>query len=116
MRKKALIVDDERYIRDLVGDLMQTLDYDTETFSNAEDALRSVQETAFDVVFTDYDLGGGRMNGLTFARRLAEQSDHPPYVILMSGGEVPGLEIGQDIAAFLQKPFTFAEFKSVLPR
>lgn len=115
MGKKVLIVDDDQGVRECVADYMQAFGYDVEVCSNAEEALHIASKNRFDIVFTDYDLGIGRMDGLAFARHLAEQLADPPYVILMSGHALSGSEIGPTVAAFLPKPFAFAEFKRALP-
>ncbi len=115
MGKRVLVVDDNQGIRECVADYMRSFGYDVLVCSSAEDALRIAGKDKFDIVFTDYNLGDGKMDGVTFAGHLAEQLADPPYVILMSGQDVPGLEIGRIIAAFLPKPFVFAEFKRVLP-
>ena len=57
-RKAVLVVDDQLEVRELLRDLLGYLGHACQTARNAAEALRKLDETAFDVVLTDLVMPG----------------------------------------------------------
>jgi CheY-like chemotaxis protein len=62
--------------------ILQDLGYSVETAQSGEEAWESFQKTHFDVVVTDYRMGG--MDGLELIR-LIRASESPARIVLLSG-------------------------------
>ena len=118
MQKRALIIDGDQDAREYLAKIMKELGYEIDLHSKAEDALHTIAITDFTVVFTDSNLGEGKMDGITFARQLVtemEQSDRPcPRIILMSGLFFSKDDIQNDLITFLMKPIFISELTRVL--
>jgi signal transduction histidine kinase len=105
-RGRALVVEDERAIRDLVAELMRTLGFEVEVAGGGEEALEAIRiaDGRFDLMVTDIAMPG--MNGWDLAGRVTKA--RPGFrVLFMSGCAEATLErygIGSD-ARILRKPF-----------
>ena len=79
---RILIVDDEPGIRQSLTGAFEDEGFTTDAASNGEEALRKLEETAFDLVLLDIWLPG--IDGLETLRRLRERFEGIP-VIMISG-------------------------------
>ncbi len=101
-----LVVDDDDFVRDVVGAMFESLGYRTIINGSAEDALATLEHEMVDLVLSDLCLAGGR-SGPEFAAQARQR--HPGLkIIFMSGYSVK--DWSQDFAlngkeAFLSKPF-----------
>jgi two-component system phosphate regulon response regulator OmpR len=117
--EKVLIVDDDRDIRESMGEYLQGHGYDV-ALADGGEAMRKALDAALpDVVLLDINMPGE--DGLSLARWL--RANHDVGIIMVTGaGEVVdrvvGLEVGAD--DYLAKPFDprelRARLKSVLRR
>jgi two-component system phosphate regulon response regulator OmpR len=117
--EKVLIVDDDRDIRESMGEYLQGHGYDV-ALADGGEAMRKALDAALpDVVLLDLNMPGE--DGLSLARWL--RANHDVGIIMVTGaGEVVdrvvGLEVGAD--DYLAKPFDprelRARLKSVLRR
>jgi len=99
------IVDDEEDMRQSISQWLSLSGYNTETFSNAQDALKVINADYKGIVISDIKMPG--MDGMAFLKRLMS-SDHALPVILITGhGDVPMAVEAMRIGAydFLEKPF-----------
>jgi CheY-like chemotaxis protein len=103
MKKQALVVDDDAFIREILPALLKKHQYDAEVTGSPEKALQLISQRRFDVVFTDYDMPG--MNGIELTRVVREKSPHST-VILMTGLAAAELFRSSRADGFLQKPFS----------
>ncbi|RQP10746.1 MAG: DNA-binding response regulator [Microbacteriaceae bacterium] len=101
---RALVVDDERQMRDIVSFALETQGFTTVEASDAEKAWAACERQAFDVIVLDVMLP--RASGITLCRRIRAFSD-VPIILLTAKGEaadrVAGLEAGAD--DYVVKPF-----------
>ena len=121
-RKKALVVDDEQYITELIQFNLENNGFDVLTCDNGEDAIKRTHEFMPNVILLDLMLPG--MDGFEVCKilRSNEASSKIPIIMLTAKGEetdkVLGLELGAD--DYLTKPFSIRELiariKAVLRR
>ena len=99
------IVDDDRFVRDAIGELVQSLGYRTAVFPSAEQFLESgcIGETA--CLITDLQMPG--MSGLDLQIRLRDDGFDTPIIFVSAFPEeryrTRALDAGA--VAFLSKPF-----------
>ena len=104
MSKRALIVDDEMQIRELLRLYFTKEGYETVLCENGQKAIDSFESTPCDIVILDLMLPD--MDGYEVCKKIREASD-VPIIMLTARSEVidkiVGLEIGAD--DYLAKPF-----------
>ena len=116
---QILIVDDDREIRTLLADYLQTNGYRCFMAAEGQAMWRILDESEIDLVVLDLNLPGD--DGLTLCRNLRAKSSIP-VIMLTARGEpldrILGLEMGAD--DYLPKPFEprelLARVRSVLRR
>jgi two-component system OmpR family response regulator len=114
-----LIVDDDRDIRSLLADYLETHAYHTLTAADGVAMTAQLEQNKVDLVVLDLNLPGD--DGLTLCRNLRAKSNLP-VIMLTARGEpldrILGLEMGAD--DYLAKPFEprelLARIRSVLRR
>jgi DNA-binding NtrC family response regulator len=102
---KIAIVDDEQDMRQSISQWLTLSGFETETYSSAEDALKSIGSDYAGVVVTDVKMPG--MDGVTFLKRLMAQDSGLPVILITGHGDVPMAVEAMRIGAydFLEKPF-----------
>jgi CheY-like chemotaxis protein len=111
MKRRALVVDDDDLIREILPALLEEHQYDAEVTESPEKALKIIAQRQFDVVFIDYEMPG--MNGIELARIVREKSPHSA-LILMTGLAAADLFQSSRAHGFLQKPFSVDALREVL--
>ncbi|AYR23672.1 DNA-binding response regulator [Herbaspirillum rubrisubalbicans] len=114
-----LVVDDDRDIRTLLAEYLDSNGLRTLTATNGNEMRRVLEESRVDLIVLDLTLPGE--DGLTICRNLRATSS-VPVIMLTARGEpldrILGLEMGAD--DYLAKPFEprelFARIRSVLRR
>lgn len=81
--KKILILDDDKFILDVISEALAREPFQTEAYNCAEKALEQLKTEHFDAVISDVNMPG--KNGLDFAKTLREHGNSIP--ILMISGE-----------------------------
>lgn len=109
MKKKVLIVEDEKSIVDILRFNLTHEGYDTMEAYDGPTGLRLAQEEAPDIILLDLMLPG--MDGLQVCRALRESGSSTPVLIITAREEekdkVLGLELGAD--DYITKPFSMRE-------
>lgn len=113
MPLRLLILEDDDGIRTTLRMALEDEGYEVGDYADGDDALRAVQEQPFDLMLVDLMLG--RMDGLTFIRRVRPLSEAP--VIVLSARDdthdiVAALEAGAD--DYVTKPFVVKEVSARL--
>jgi DNA-binding response OmpR family regulator len=108
---RALVVDDDPDIRDLIVVLLEGAGLDVSTAENGADAIDVARRLAPDLVTLDLTLPD--MDGTEVCRGIREFSD--AYVIMITGRDseidrLVGLEVGAD--DYLAKPFSPRELRA----
>jgi two-component system response regulator VicR len=108
-QKTVLIVEDEKNIVDILRFNLQREGYQTCEAFDGEEGLAKACSQQPDLILLDVMLP--KMNGFDVCRRLREQGDNVPVIILTAREEetdkVLGLEIGAD--DYITKPFSMRE-------
>lgn len=94
--KIFLIEDDDIYAEFVKKALGQNTDYNINTFSSAEDALKAVNGHLPDVMIIDYKLPG--MSGIELYEKIKERIGEKNKVIMLSA-----LDDGNMVLSFIQK-------------
>jgi len=105
---RALIVDDEANIRELVGVYLRTAGFTVDEAADGGEALKLVGRGAYDVVILDIMLPG--IDGVEVCRRIREHSAVPIIMLTARDSDlekVAALEIGAD--DYITKPFSAPE-------
>lgn len=104
-RDSILVVDDEKGQREIIATILSGAGYDVTTASSGEAALRFVAERHFDLVLTDYLMGG--MSGLDLLRELTNIDRSIMVVLISAHGTVDTAVDAMRLGAFdyLQKPY-----------
>lgn len=114
---RTLIVDDSRFLRQHIRQLLEKLGFLCEEAADAFDALSRLRAgSGFEFMLLDVNMPG--MNGLDCVRELRNEGLHPSMKVMMVTTEVDhsfirqALEYGAD--EFLMKPFTPAGLREKL--
>jgi len=109
MSRRALVIEDERDIASLIKLHLGDLCDDVELAFDGKQGLSKALSHAWDLVILDLRLPG--MDGLEICRRIREQQDYVPILMVTSKSSeldrVLGLEIGAD--DYITKPFSILE-------
>jgi DNA-binding response OmpR family regulator len=107
----ALVVEDERAIRELIQLHLEAAGFAVEAIGDGQAALRRLRERPFDLVVLDVMLPG--LDGVSICRRTREDGPNRAAAILMvtardtEADKVGGLESGAD--DYIAKPFGIRE-------
>lgn len=116
--EQILLLDDEPVLAVAVERRLRALGYEVTTFTTPVEGLAAFAEAPqdFDLIITDYTMP--EMNGLEFARRIAEL--RPGLPILLATGYVDDIEPAtmteSGIAHVLRKPTTVEEMAATIAR
>ncbi|WP_394130860.1 two-component system response regulator OmpR [Shewanella maritima] len=117
---KILVVDDDMRLRSLLERYLVEQGYQVRSAANAEQMDRLLERENFHLIVLDLMLPGE--DGLSICRRLRQQENPIPIVMLTAKGDevdrIIGLELGAD--DYLPKPFNprelLARIKAVMRR
>jgi DNA-binding NtrC family response regulator len=116
MSDRILIVDDEDIVVRSCRRILETPQREIATASNGFDALRKVEESAFDIVILDIMMS--RMDGLQVLQQLKER--HPEIDVIMITGlsQIQTAVRAMKLGAFdyLPKPFEPDDLRQVVER
>jgi two-component system, NtrC family, response regulator AtoC len=100
-----LIVDDERGIREFIAEALADAGHDTVAAADGTEALRCLQERAFDLMITDLRMPGG-LSGMDLLRRAQAELPDMEVIVLTAHGTVDTAVEAMKLGAldYLQKP------------
>jgi two-component system response regulator MprA len=106
-----LVVDDDQAVRDSLRRALALQGYDVELAADGEEALLAVRSSSNAIDLVILDVLMPRLDGLEVARRLREDGNQVPILMLTARDQVSdrvsGLEAGAD--DYLVKPFALEE-------
>ena len=102
---KIAIIDDEQDMRQSISQWLSLSGFDTETFANAEEALKVLGPDWPGAVISDIRMPG--MDGMALLRRLLSLDSGLPVIMITGHGDVPMAVEAMRMGAFdfLEKPF-----------
>ena len=114
---RLLVVDDEDFVRDLLGDILEGEHCDVYLAASGSEALSVFREMEFDGVFTDVGMPG--MSGWELAREIRQINTQIPIAVITGWGEAVGSneQKAAGVNWIVAKPFTadrIAELVQVL--
>jgi CheY-like chemotaxis protein len=113
----VLVVEDDVLVADFVDILLTDAGYTVLRESTAEAALKTLENSSVDLVFTDVAMPGG-MDGFKLAEVV--RTKYPGVPVICASGyprhQEKGRVAGPFCAAFLQKPFRTADLLSTIER
>jgi len=113
---KALIVDDEKIVRDFLARFLKLEGVESAQAEDASQAIKAMRAEKFDMIFLDIRIPG--MNGLELFRRLKKIDTGGKY-IMMTGYAMDDIlkEAEREGAiASLKKPFEIKEIEQIIGR
>jgi two-component system response regulator GlrR len=101
---RILIVDDEQPVLDVLGEVMQLAGYEATTVSEEEEALKAVQDKAYDLAIVDLQLR--RLSGIDLMKKLRCFLRDMPVIILTGYGTIESAveAMKQGAYSYLTKP------------
>lgn len=102
---RALIVDDEPVIRDILDERLSQEGYDCSTSGSGEDALALIRESSFDVILSDLNMPG--MSGLDLLAAVRRECPKAAFILVTGTQDVStGIRaMKQGASDYVTKPF-----------
>jgi signal transduction histidine kinase/ActR/RegA family two-component response regulator len=109
--RRILVVDDEVSVRALTRELLLGAGFEVTVAESGVDALRILQDAAFDVVITDVRMPG--MDGATLYYEILDRWPHLEDRVLFVTGDIEGepgrTRLDPTAVHYLEKPFTMTQ-------
>ena len=105
-RTRMLVVDDEDFVRELLGEMLEAEHCDVYLAENGNEALAAFRDMEFDGVFTDVGMPG--MSGWELAREIRQINASIPIAVITGWGEAVGSheQKAAGVDWIVAKPFT----------
>ena len=113
-RRKILVIDDERDLREVMTEVLETAGYRAFSAANGADGVRLNERENPDVIVLDLRMPG--MDGIETLRRIREQDSEVSVVILTANGNSETIReaVGLTVSEYLSKPFENPEFVKLI--
>ena len=113
-----LIVDDERDIRELVGDILKDEGFAVRLAGNSDDCMAEIGKEQPALMILDIWLKDSRMDGIDILKTVKRNNPDVPVVIISGHGniEIAVAAIRQGAYDFIEKPFNIDQLMVVVSR
>jgi two-component system nitrogen regulation response regulator NtrX len=113
-----LIVDDERDIRELIGDILQDEGFDTRLAANSDECLKEIDSAVPALMILDIWLKDSEMDGIDILKHVKREHPEVPIIIISGHGniEIAVAAIKQGAYDFIEKPFNIDQLMVVIGR
>ncbi|ETX13079.1 ATPase AAA [Roseivivax halodurans JCM 10272] len=113
-----LIVDDERDIRELIGDILEDEGYTTRLAGNSGEAMSEINAEPPALIILDIWLKDSKMDGIDILKTVKRDNPDVPVVIISGHGniEIAVAAIKQGAYDFIEKPFNIDQLLVVIRR
>lgn len=110
------VVDDDDAVRDSLRLLLETQNYQVETFASGEEFLEQFNPNLVSVLITDVRMPG--MSGLQLQEQLLERKATLPIIFITGHGDVNMAvsTMKKGAVDFIEKPFNLEDIKPVITR
>lgn len=111
---RILVVDDNKNVREMMGDFLNLEGHQPVLAKDGEEALKLFSEQYFDIVITD--LGMPRISGWDLAHQIKQRKPEIPVVIITGWGAQINMEDLKEkkVDMILSKPFKLNQVKRIL--
>lgn len=118
MMSSILIVDDEKDIRELIGDILKDEGYAIRLAANSDDCMAEINADAPSLMILDIWLKDSRMDGIDILKTVKRDNPDIPIVIISGHGniEIAVAAIKQGAYDFIEKPFNIDQLMVVVSR
>jgi two-component system NtrC family sensor kinase len=114
---RALVVDDEQVVRDVVTHVLELHGYEVSVARDASEAIEKVSREAYDVLLTDLRMPG-ELDGIGLARRLLETKPALGRRMVFMTGDILEHQAFHEIEsmglAYVKKPFDIRELARIV--
>lgn len=113
-----LIVDDERDIRELIGDILEDEGFSTRRVGSSNDCLAAIEDSLPSLMILDIWLKDSDMDGIDILTKVKRETPEVPVVIISGHGniEIAVAAIKQGAYDFIEKPFNIDQLLVVIRR
>ena len=113
-----LVVDDEKDIRQLLGQILSDEGYKVCLARNSESAMNEINENAPDLIILDIWLKDSHMDGIEILKTVRSNDHDIPVVVISGHGniEIAVAAVKQGAYDFLEKPFNSDQLLVVIRR
>lgn len=113
-----LIVDDERDIRELIGDILRDEGYATRLAANSDQCMAEINAAPPGLMILDIWLKDSKMDGIDILKTVRRSNPDVPVVIISGHGniEIAVAAIKQGAYDFIEKPFNIDQLLVVISR
>lgn len=113
-----LVVDDEKDIRHLIGDILQDEGFEPRLAGNSEDCIAAIEEKSPSLLILDIWLKDSKMDGIDILKYVKQNHPSVPVVIISGHGniEIAVAAIKQGAYDFIEKPFNIDQLLVVIRR
>ncbi len=113
-----LIVDDERDIRELIGDILEDEGFATRLAGNSQEAMNEINAEPPALMILDIWLKDSKMDGIDILKTVKRDNPDIPVVIISGHGniEIAVAAIKQGAYDFIEKPFNIDQLLVVIRR
>ncbi|WEM44881.1 sigma-54 dependent transcriptional regulator (plasmid) [Photobacterium sp. DA100] len=116
MNTPVMFIDDEKSIRDALGQTLELEDYDVALFASAKPALEQLTNQFSGVIISDINMPG--IDGLTFLKQALTLDAELSVIMLTGHGDISMAVEAMRLGAydFLEKPFSTEHLLDVVKR
>ena len=102
-----LVVDDEKDIRDLIGEILIDDGHEVKLAENSEQAMRNINQTPPQLIILDIWLKDSKMDGIEILKTVRSNNPTVPVVIISGHGniKIAVAAVKQGAYDFIEKPF-----------
>jgi two-component system, NtrC family, nitrogen regulation response regulator NtrX len=113
-----LIVDDEKDIRELIGDILKDEGYAVRLAANSDSCMAEINADSPALMILDIWLKDSRMDGIDILKTVKRDNPDVPVVIISGHGniEIAVAAIKQGAYDFIEKPFNIDQLMVVVSR
>ncbi|MEO1154244.1 MAG: response regulator, partial [Pseudomonadota bacterium] len=113
-----LIVDDERDIRELIGDILRDEGFTARLAANSNECMAEISTEPPSLIILDIWLKDSHMDGIDILKTVKRDNPDVPVVIISGHGniEIAVAAIKQGAYDFIEKPFNIDQLMVVIRR
>ena len=116
MAKKVLVVDDEQSMRETLEIMLEKEGFLVESASNGSEALKKMEDDAFDLMITDIKMPD--LDGVQLIEALDKRGIYVPIIVMTAYATkeqaITALNLGASF--FIEKPFKIEDIKNMLSK